>query len=150
MGVRVRNVDVDVDAPLSTWPYEALVTLIERGSIRDWARLSREIERDPWGPVSRQVEEYLGYERPVGVAPLLERAIGRARRRAEEGERAAVAAQVADLVERSGLTTGEFASRIGTSRTRMSTYRSGRVIPSAALMHRMENVVNRIAGVDGG
>ncbi|MGF1647054.1 MAG: helix-turn-helix domain-containing protein [Kineosporiaceae bacterium] len=38
---------------------------------------------------------------------------------------------------RSGLTSTEFASRIGTSRSRLSTYASGRVVPSAALMVRI-------------
>lgn len=31
MSVAFRNVDVDLDAPISTWPYEAIVTLVERG-----------------------------------------------------------------------------------------------------------------------
>lgn len=78
-GHRPRHVEVDADAPLSTWPYEGLVSLIERGTIRDWARITREIGRDPWGPVAREVEEYLAYEHPVGVGPSLQRAIARAR-----------------------------------------------------------------------
>lgn len=82
MSVAFRNVDVDLDAPISTWPYEAIVTLVERGSITDWVLLTREIGADPWGPVARQVEEYLGYESPYGVGPLLARSIDRARRRA--------------------------------------------------------------------
>ncbi len=141
MTVAFRNVDVDPASPLHTWPYEALVTLIERGSITDWARATAEIRSDPWGPVARQVEDYLAYARPVGVAGILERAIAAARQCAEQAERAAVATRVGELVADSGLTTAEFASRIGTSRTRLSTYRSGRVIPSAALMVRMERAV---------
>lgn len=144
MTLAIRHVDVDLEAPVATWPYEALVTVIERGSIRDWARVTREIGLDPWGPVARQVEEYLGYESPVGVGPLLQRAIARARERAELAERQAVAARVADFIQRSGLTTAEFASRIGTSRTRLSTYRNGRVVPSAALLLRMERTVERL------
>ncbi len=68
--VAIRNVDVDPDAPIATWPYEALVTLIERGGITDWAILARAINRQPWGIVARQIEEYLAYSRPYGVAPL--------------------------------------------------------------------------------
>ncbi len=142
VGHRPRHVEVEPGAPLSTWPYEGLVALIERGTIRDWARVTKEIGRDPWGPVARQVEEYLSYEQPLGVGPLFERAIERARRRADEADRAAVAARVAELIEESGLSMTDFASRIGTSRSRLSTYRSGRVSPSAALMHRMERVAH--------
>lgn len=140
MAVAFRNVDVAAGSPLEDWPYEAIVTLIERGSVTDWALLSASIRTDPWGPVARQVEHYLGYSRPWGVAPLLERAIQEARRTTERDERAAVAAEVRGLVTASGLTTAEFASRIGTSRSRLSTYVNGRVTPSAALLVRMRRL----------
>lgn len=144
MSVAFRNLDVDPDTPVATWPFEAIVTVVERGTIGDWARLTSEIDRDPWGPVARQIEDYLRYERPWGVAPLLERAIARARLTGLAGERQQVAQSVAALVERSGLGLEEFASRIGTSRSRLSTYRSGSVTPSASLLLRMEAVVERL------
>ena len=144
MSVAFRNVDVDPDTPVATWPFEAIVAVVERGTIGDWARLTSEIDRDPWGPVARQIEDYLRYERPWGVAPLLERAIARARLMGLAGERQQVAQSVAALVERSGLGLEEFASRIGTSRSRLSTYRSGSVTPSASLLLRMEAVVERL------
>lgn len=67
--LHLRNVDVDPAEPLESWPFEALVTLIERGTVTDLARLTRAIGLDPWGPVTRQVEEYLGYASPAGVGP---------------------------------------------------------------------------------
>lgn len=149
MSVRFRNVDVDRAAPIEQWPYEALVTMIERGTVSDWVELSRAIAEDPWGPVARQVEEFLAYERPYGVAPLLERAIRRARARAEQRERQVVAAEVDDLVRRSGLTATELATRIGTSGSRLSTYRSGTVMPSAALLVRLRETVARLTGDAG-
>lgn len=145
MSTAIRNVDVDLDAAVETWPYEALVTVIERGSIRDWARITRAIRADPWGVVARQVEEYLSYSQPFGVGPLLTRAIDAARQVEAAQERAAVAARVGELIDASGLSAAEFASRIGTSRTRLSTYRHGRVTPSAALLLRMERAVQRCA-----
>lgn len=141
--LRFRNVDADPADPVESWPFEALVTAIERGSIRDWARITRAIDDDPWGPPARDVELYLSYEHPPGVGPLLERAITRSRAQAEHRERQAVAAEVAALVEQSGLTTAELASRLGTSRSRLSTYRSGRVVPSAAMLVRLRDVVAR-------
>ena len=146
MSVAFRNVDVDPDAPVDSWPYEAIVTVIERGTIGDWLLLTRAIDADPWGVVARQVEEYLGYEAPYGVGPLLERAIARARRQAEESERAEVAREVALLIERSGLTAAELAHRVGTSRSRLSTYRSGSVVPSAAMLVRIRRAVDRARG----
>jgi DNA-binding transcriptional regulator YiaG len=141
-----RNVDADPRAPVETWPYEAVVTCIERGTVGDWARLARAIRDQPYGVVAREVEEYLSYEQPWGVGSLLTRRIAQARRQLEQRERAAVAAEVRDLVERSGLSPAGFASGIGTSRTRLATYRSGSVTPSAALMLRMQELVRRLAG----
>lgn len=145
MSVTFRNVDVDPHAPVETWPYEAIVTVIERGTISDWLLLTRAIDDDPWGPVARQVEEYLSYESPYGVGPLLTRAVERGRRQAEESERREVAQRVGALISRSGLTTAELASRVGTSRSRLSTYRTGRVVPSAAMLCRIERVVERVS-----
>lgn len=145
MSIAFRNVDVDPGSPVGTWPYEAIVTVIERGTIADGVVLTRAIDDDPWGPVARQVEEYLAYEEPYGVGPLLARAVERARRQAEESERREVAQRVAALIARSGLTTAELASRVGTSRSRLSTYRTGRVVPSAAMLCRLERVVDRLS-----
>ena len=52
-------------------------------------------------------------------------------------ERGAVAREVAKLVENSGLSRAEFATRVGTSTSRLSTYITGKVTPSAALLLRM-------------
>ena len=142
MSVAFRNVDVDPSEPVDRWPYEAIVTVIERGTVADWLILTRAIDDDPWGPIARQIEEYLGYEQPYGVAPLLTRAIARARHQAEVAERAEVAEQVRELVAASGMTLAAFASRIGTSASRLSTYRSGKVMPSAGLIVRMRRVAD--------
>lgn len=145
MVVFFRNIDVDPSAPVEEWPYEAIVTVIERGGIRDWVMLTQAIDRDPWGPVSRQVEEYLTYSSPQGVGPLLQRAIVRARDAEEARERSAVATEIAALVGASGLSAEDFASRIGTSRSRLSTYRNGRVVPSAAMLLRMRRVAGDLS-----
>lgn len=140
MSVAFRNVEGSPDLPVERWPYEALVAAVERGTIGDWLPIIRAIERAPWGEVARRVESYLSYEQPWGVAPLLSRTIARARAEAERHERDVVAARVRELIERSGLSREAFARQIGTSRSRLSTYASGRVVPAATLLVRMEGV----------
>jgi DNA-binding transcriptional regulator YiaG len=135
-----RNVDVDVNDPVETWPLEAMATAIGRGGLPEWRRIVAAIRRDPWGPVARAVEQVLSYERPYGTAELLDAAIARARTAAETAERDAVAEQMRELVRASGLNQAQFASRLGTSRTRLSTYLSGRVTPSAAMLLRAQRV----------
>lgn len=149
MSLRFRNVDAEPTDPVESWPYEALVTAIERGGVGDWARIDAAIAREPWGDVARQVEECLTYARPSGAGPLLSRSLERARRAAQEQERATVASEVTGLIAASGLPRTEFARRIGTSRSRLSTYAAGSVTPSAALMVRMRRLVERL-GTDAG
>lgn len=140
MNLAFRNVEGSATMPVEEWPYEALVAAIERGSITDWLPLIRAIEQSPWGRVARRVEEYLGYAKPYGVGPLLSRSITRARATAEAREREAVAARVRSLTSASGLSSEQFARAIGTSRSRLSTYASGKVVPVATLLVRMETV----------
>lgn len=138
-----RNVDVSPADPVHDWPTEAVLTALERGGLSHWRRLAAAIRTDPWGPVARRVEDALRVSRPYGSAELMEDAIAAARAQAERDERAAVAAEIAALVGESGLTRAEFATRIGTSASRLSTYLAGTVTPSAALLVRMRAVASR-------
>lgn len=137
-----RNVDASPDDPVSEWPLEAIQTALERGSLSYWRRLANAIHGEPWGPVARRVEEVLTYNRPYGVAKAMERVISDERGVAATSERAAVAAEVDRLIRTSGLSRAEFASRIGTSASRLSTYVTGRVTPSAALLVRMRRLAS--------
>jgi DNA-binding transcriptional regulator YiaG len=138
--LRFRNVTTSPDDPAETWPFEGVLAAVERGTLPDWRRLAKAIRVDPWGPVARQVLEAIRLSRPYGTAELLEGAVERARTLAADAERAEVAAEVSGLVRRSGLSQHDFAARMGTSGSRLSTYQSGKVVPSAALMVRMRRV----------
>ena len=135
-----RNVDASPDDPVSEWPLEAIQTALERGGLSHWRRLAGAVRAEPWGPVARQIEEVLTCSRPYGVSELMERVIADARSETAADERATVAAEVARLVEISGLSRAEFAAKVGTSTSRLSTYVTGKVTPSAALMLRMSRL----------
>jgi transcriptional regulator with XRE-family HTH domain len=135
-----RNVDASPDDPVSTWPIEAIQAALERGGLSDWRRLSKEIQAQPWGAVARQTESVLTYSQPYGVGKAIEGAIALARNDAEKKEREIAAAEVIGLIATSGLSRAEFASQIGTSSSRLSTYTTGKVTPSATLMVRMRAV----------
>jgi DNA-binding transcriptional regulator YiaG len=146
MGLAFRNLTITPDAPVSLWPTEGLQTALERGDLTDWQRIAAEVRADPWGKTARQVEEVLSHSHPYGIAEAMETVLSRARERAEAGERAATASEITEAVRRSGLSRSEFASRIGTSASRLSTYTSGKVIPSATLMLRIRRVAQRESG----
>jgi ribosome-binding protein aMBF1 (putative translation factor) len=73
----------------------------------------------------------------------MESVLSRARERTEAAERADVAAEIRQAIARSGLSRAEFASRIGTSASRLSTYASGKVTPSATLMLRIQRLASQ-------
>jgi transcriptional regulator with XRE-family HTH domain len=141
--LRFRNVDASPDDPVETWPFEGFLAAVERGTLPDWRRLAGAINADPWGPVAQQVIEAIGVSRPYGTTELLLGVVERARSQAAEAERAEVAAEIGRIVAASGLTRAEFAERIGTSRSRLSTYISGKVTPAASLMIRMRRVAEQ-------
>ncbi len=143
MTVAFRNLRIRPDRPVAEWPTEAVQTALERGGLPEWRRLAREVRANPWGPTARRIEEVLSHSRPYGAAELMERAIAGARAQAEEAERANVAAELRDHVASTAVTQAEFAKRMGTSPSRMSSYVNGEVMPSAALMVRARNVAGR-------
>ena len=138
MPVAFRNVDASPTDDVRTWPYEALVAVIDRGLVQDWQPIFVELRRSPWGKVARRVEHYLSYREPDGVSTLFALAIERSRIDADSSDRAEVAARVREAVAGSGLTNSQFARLVGTSASRLSTYLSGRVTPSAAMLLRIE------------
>jgi hypothetical protein len=144
--LKFRNVTASVDDPVETWPFEGVLAAVERGTLPDWRRLAAAIRADPWGPVARQVLEAVEISRPYGTSELLTAVIERARQDTADAEREQVAGEVRDLVARSGLSRQDFALRLGTSRSRLSTYMAGKVTPSATLMLRIRGVAARARG----
>ena len=140
MTVAFRNVSSRPTDPVENWSTEAVQAVLERGDLAEWRLLVEAVGADPWGRTARQIEEVLGHSRPFGTAELLERAIEAARARTAAEERAAVAAELRELVRRSGLLQADFARRLGTSASRMSSYVNGAVVPSATLMVRARSV----------
>ena len=140
MALAFRNVDATPQDDVTTWPYEAIVTTLERGLVPDWQPLFVEIRRHPWGSVARKVERLLSYESIYGVGPLFAHAIAMARDAAERRDREEVAQRVRIAVKESGMTAGRFADLVGTSASRLSTYMSGKVTPSAAMLVRIERM----------
>lgn len=140
--LKFRNLTASADDPVETWPFEGILAAVERGTLPDWRRLAKAIQADPWGPVAQQILEAVHLARPYGTTELLEGVVGHARKLAAYSERSEVAAEVRKLVSDSGLSRQDFADRIGTSRSRLSTYMSGKVVPSAVLMVRMRRVAH--------
>jgi DNA-binding transcriptional regulator YiaG len=135
-----RNVYGSTSDPVDTWPYEGLVEVIEYGNIGDWWPILEHLNTDPWGKVARNIAHYLDYCDEKDVVAFFRLMIRKSREEAEQREREEVMRRVRATQQQSGLTSHEFAERLGTSASRFSTYLTGKVIPSAALLVRMETI----------
>lgn len=137
MALAFRNVNASPSDDVRTWPYEGLAAALDRGLVADWRPILREIEVRPWGEVARRVEHAATNAEP-GVTALFARATARARADAERRERDEVADRVRLSIRRSGLPAAAFARLVGTSASRLSTYSTGAVVPSASMLVRIE------------
>jgi hypothetical protein len=136
--LQFRNVNAEPSDHVTTWPFGALVTTINRGLVPDWQPIFEEIRRAPWGKVARNIERYLHDSDRDGATVLFQLAIDRAREVAEAAEKGEVAERVREAIARSGLTSAQFANEVGTSASRLSTYATGSVTPSASMLIRIE------------
>lgn len=137
MALAFRNIEATPDDPVSEWHLEGIQAALERGDLSHWRRIVAEVRLNPWGAVAHELADVLTYSRPYGVALAMDAALDNARATRERQERESVAFEVRTLIADSGLTRSEFADRIGTSPSRLSTYATGKVTPSAALLVRM-------------
>jgi hypothetical protein len=143
MVLAFRNIDASPGDPVQTWPFEGVLAALERGGLSDWRRLIDAVKEDPWGRVSRYVEQAVAVAHPFGVSQVMLDAVRSARRRAHSREREQVAAQVREFIAATGSTRAQFAADIGTSPSRLSTYASGSVAPSSTMLVRMQHIASR-------
>ena len=77
------------------------------------------------------------------MSAMFSRILRHSVRDAEDAERQEVTQDLAAYLTRSGLTRAEFAQQLGTSPSRLSTYLTGKVVPSAVMMVRARRLVER-------
>lgn len=135
------------DQPVEFWPTSAIRSALDGGDIATWKRIAAALKRDPYGRTARQVEEVLQRTHPYGISKALSEVLDRARAHLEANERVEVARHVRVLMERSGLSGQEFASRIGVPVEDLEAYLDAKVSPSASLMIRMRRLSDRFAKV---
>jgi DNA-binding transcriptional regulator YiaG len=129
---------------VESWSTATTRSALESGDLPTWQRLVAALRHDPYGRTARQVEEVLD-DHPHGISAALSEALARARRQLEANERAEVTRHMRLLMERSGLSQQEFASRIGVPAQTLDDYLQARGSPPASLMIRMRRLSDRFA-----
>lgn len=133
------------DRPVEFWSTAAIRSALETGDITIWQRIVVAIKRDPFGRTARQVEEVLERAEPYGVSKAMSEVLVRSRQHLEANERAEAARHVRLLMNRSGLSEQEFASRAGVPTSDLLVYLEGTISPPASLMIRMRRLSDRFA-----
>jgi DNA-binding transcriptional regulator YiaG len=140
MIVRFRNLDFDPNAPVDTWPAEAIETVIDRGSLSDWRHLANAIRRNPWGPAARTTETVVAWGEHYGVDALMASVIRDAREDVAMRGRAEYAERIRSWRVQTGMTLRQFAREAGTSASRLSDYENAKVAPTTDVLGRLERV----------
>ncbi len=135
------------ERPVEFWTTAAIRSALESGDITIWQRIVVAIKRDPFGRTARQVEEVLEASAPYGISKALTEVLSRARAHLEANERSEASRHVRLLLDRSGLTEREFASRIGVSAGDLAAFLQASVSPAASLMIRMRRLSDRFAKI---
>jgi predicted XRE-type DNA-binding protein len=144
MGVRFRNLTVDPSDPVAEWGVEGMLTAIDRGGLAEWQRMVRAAVADADGVVAGDLREALDLAESTSSAAavrvLLEHAQSTSRERTVD--------RIRQLFLSTEYSQAEAAERLGTSRSRLSTYLAGKVMPSAEFLVRLEALARtRIAEV---
>lgn len=131
--------DIDPDrvtAPITS--VAELHRLLDVGTVVEWRAHLSTIASSPWGPYADDLLALSkSSERPAALAAIAS-SIAQCQEWCRDRERDQVAREIRHLVAVSGASQREFASRIGTSPSRLSTYVRGTVTPSAAMLLRIQ------------
>lgn len=129
----------DIETP------EEFVRHFLHDGLPEWRAQVARYADDPWSPYARHLN---ALAEQAGL-PRLDVTIGRfmveMREHTETRDREMVAGEIRRLVAESGLSQREFAGRLGTSPSRMSSYCTGQVTPSAALLLRIRRLARAVS-----
>ncbi|MBM7520322.1 helix-turn-helix domain-containing protein [Nocardioides nitrophenolicus] len=120
----------------------ALVAFARGGSVAAGRRALGRLAAEPWGPLAEELVE--GAD--AADLEIVETLVGWSREWRTDQDRRLVGRQVQRLVALSGVTQRQFAARIGTSPSRLSSYVTGSVTPSATLLLRMQRSARAFRG----
>lgn len=141
--VAINLVFAGVDPTRQAAPIETVAQLhacIDSGSVPDWRAHLGMVAAAPWSPDVAETLEVARLSDRSYPYLVLRSVVARCREWYKDRERDQVAAQIRTLVSVSGLSQREFATRIGTSPSRLSSYLKGTVTPSAAIVLRIQRV----------
>lgn len=137
MPLRFRNIHATPDDPVDAWGFEGMLAAIDRGYAADWRKLVAALVADPsLRPVFEAAREAAESRATVAV---LDAALERAERSPSEQ----ALARLRSAYRGTRMTQTELASRLGTSRTRLNSYLTGKVTPAMDVLVAVEEIAEQ-------
>ncbi len=115
-----RHLKISNETPVEDLPSAALVDLLDRGDLADWAPLARAIAANPDGPLAERVLQLVDAYPMYGTSPLWRAWIDRRRAAVDGDPERPAPLRLAELRRRCGLTQAELAARMGTTQSDLS------------------------------
>jgi DNA-binding XRE family transcriptional regulator len=129
-----RNIDATPDDPVESWGFEGMLAAIDRGFACDWRKLVASVVANPdlWGIL----DEALGAAESTSTVALIQAMLEQAMR--APSERALD--RLLDAYRGTRMNQAELAAKLGTSRTRLNSYLTGKVTPSMDVLVAVEQI----------
>ncbi|GAB3526157.1 helix-turn-helix domain-containing protein [Arthrobacter monumenti] len=140
MSLKFRNLNVSPQDPVENWGFEGLLAAVDRGAVPEWRRITHAVRINPRGKVAGELREVIAVAEDISIAAVLARILDEAVKDEDELDKKAAAGAMRAAFQESGMTRAQFAERLGTSASRLSTYLNGKVTPSAALLLRAQRI----------
>ncbi|MDQ6524984.1 hypothetical protein RB608_15300 [Nocardioides sp. LHD-245] len=121
-----------------------LLRVLAHGSVAEWRAHLGMVAASPWGPYAHELLRLAERSRSAQALAVVERTVALCRERREAAERALVARDIKECIARAGVSQRVFAAQVGTSPSRLSTYVTGAVVPSATMLLRIRRVSRRL------
>ena len=138
MPLKFRNIDATPEDPVEAWGFEGMLAAIDRGYAADWRKLIAAIIANPaLRPVFKEARE--AAESRATVA-LLDAALEREERTPSEQ----ALARLRSAYRGTRMTQAELASHLGTSRTRLNSYLTGKVTPAMDVLVAIEDIAEQL------
>lgn len=138
MPLRFRNIDATPEDPVQAWGFEGMLAAIDRGYAADWRKLVAAVVADP--ALRPAFDEARDAAESRATVALLDAVL--VDRERTPAERALDRLRAAFRSTR--MTQAELAERLGTSRTRLNTYLTGRVTPSMDVLVAVEGIADEV------
>lgn len=137
MALSFRNIDATPADPVEMWGFEGMLAAIDRGYARDWRKLVSAVMENP--QLHDEFAEARDAAESRSTVALIDIMLEHARMTAPER----ALERLLDAYYGTRMTQAGLGKALGTSRTRVNSYLTGKVTPSMNVLVAVEELAER-------